>query len=119
MWFPIVPTTLYRCRYHHVLFRVVDYLLRATSQDFFAYFGQKYPAYAPFTTPVYSNIGYYLLGLAIENVTGTSYAQYVEQAIINPLNLTHTTIGPPANLNSTFITAGTSWGATSLGFEDR
>ena len=35
----------------------------------------------------YSNLGYILLGQLIENITGTSYEQYVEKNILQPLSL--------------------------------
>jgi CubicO group peptidase (beta-lactamase class C family) len=36
-------------------------------------------------TPVYSNIGYYLLGQVVAKAAGMPYAKYVQQAILNPL----------------------------------
>jgi D-alanyl-D-alanine carboxypeptidase len=39
----------------------------------------------------YSNIGYSLLGLAIEAVTGTGYAAHVQAAVVDPLGLADTT----------------------------
>ena len=38
----------------------------------------------------YSNIGYSLLGAVLEAVTGTSYAEHVTQALLNPLALRRT-----------------------------
>jgi D-alanyl-D-alanine carboxypeptidase len=38
----------------------------------------------------YSNIGYALVGLAIESVTGTSYAEHLRTAVLEPLGLTRT-----------------------------
>jgi D-alanyl-D-alanine carboxypeptidase len=38
----------------------------------------------------YSNIGYSLLGLVIEAVTGTSYAAHVQTAVVDPLGLADT-----------------------------
>jgi CubicO group peptidase (beta-lactamase class C family) len=38
----------------------------------------------------YSNTGYVLLGLVIEKVTGRPYADYLKEAILKPLGLTHT-----------------------------
>jgi D-alanyl-D-alanine carboxypeptidase len=38
----------------------------------------------------YSNIGYALVGLAIEAVTGTSYAEHVRTAVLEPLGLRST-----------------------------
>ncbi|TQN41971.1 CubicO group peptidase (beta-lactamase class C family) [Blastococcus colisei] len=38
----------------------------------------------------YSNIGYALVGLAIEAVTGTSYVEHLRTAVLEPLGLTRT-----------------------------
>jgi D-alanyl-D-alanine carboxypeptidase len=38
----------------------------------------------------YSNVGYILLGLLIEHVTGTAYADYVQNEILRPLGLDRT-----------------------------
>jgi len=38
----------------------------------------------------YSNSGYVLLGLVIEAVSGVSYQQYVQEAVIAPCGMTHT-----------------------------
>ena len=40
----------------------------------------------------YSNTGYILLGLIIEQVSGLSFEDYIQQAILNPLNLKNTGI---------------------------
>jgi D-alanyl-D-alanine carboxypeptidase len=38
----------------------------------------------------YSNVGYALIGLAIESVTGTSYAEHLRTSVLEPLGLGHT-----------------------------
>ena len=43
----------------------------------------------------YSNVNYNLLGLIIEQVTGRSYAEYMEDEILIPLGLTNTYVGRP------------------------
>ena len=47
----------------------------------------------PGTKYKYSNIGYWLLGKTIEKVSGISYAQFVQDNIFSPLNLTPGDIG--------------------------
>jgi D-alanyl-D-alanine carboxypeptidase len=42
---------------------------------------------------LYSNIGYWYLGKIIEKVSGQSYASYIGQYIMEPLNLSSTEIG--------------------------
>jgi D-alanyl-D-alanine carboxypeptidase len=49
--------------------------------------GAKVPVGSAFN---YSNLGYGLLGMVIETVTGVSYADHVRTAIIEPLGLDHT-----------------------------
>ncbi|RBY98023.1 serine hydrolase [Blastococcus sp. TF02-8] len=48
------------------------------------------PVHAPNEQFKYSNVGYALLGLAIEAVTGVSYAEHCRTAIVDPLGLTRT-----------------------------
>ncbi|MCR4787527.1 MAG: beta-lactamase family protein [Lachnospiraceae bacterium] len=44
----------------------------------------------------YSNVNYNLLGLIVENVTGKPYREYMENEILLPLGLTHTSAGVPS-----------------------
>ena len=54
--------------------------------------------FTPGTQYSYSNSNYYLLGLAVQRVTGESYNGYLEKRIIAPLGLSHT--GPcPAQMS--------------------
>ncbi|KIW35172.1 uncharacterized protein PV07_01886 [Cladophialophora immunda] len=89
-----------------------------TWDDFFNNFGRRPPVYAPFTTPVYSNIGYALLGRVIENVSGKTYAAHLEDAIFAPANLKRTFLGAPSNSSIGFIPAETNWWGTPLGYEN-
>ncbi|GEM_PF-1441994 len=41
----------------------------------------------------YSNTGYYLLSLAIENASGMSFARYIEEAIFTPADMTQSRVG--------------------------
>lgn len=90
-----------------------------TEADFFDNWGRKYPAYAPYTTPVYSNIGFAILGLVIERATGKSYSQYMQDAIFGPLALHHTSVDQPLNISDAFITKETGDGDISEGFLER
>lgn len=49
------------------------------------------PYFAPGTAWGYSNTNYVLAGMLIEQVTGHSYAQQIEQRILRPLGMTRTT----------------------------
>jgi CubicO group peptidase (beta-lactamase class C family) len=48
--------------------------------------------FAPGEQCLYSNPGYWLLGMIIEQVSGTSYRQFLNQRIFDPLGMTKTTI---------------------------
>ncbi len=54
------------------------------------WFASRDLAYTPGDRYVYSNSGYFVLGLIIEQVTGESYAEYVQREILDPLKLRET-----------------------------
>lgn len=53
------------------------------------------PVFAPNQKSTYSNIAFILLGLALENVTGMPYADYIKTAIFEPLGMNHTSFEKP------------------------
>ena len=59
--------------------------------DFFKNIGDTILFIEPDKVFSYSNIGYALLGLAIEQLTGKSYPDAVNKAVIKPLKLNNTT----------------------------
>ena len=63
----------------------------------------SHPVYAPYSQPVYSDMAYSLLALALENITGTPFPTIFERSIINPLNLTSTSYDAPSNLSNSII----------------
>ena len=48
---------------------------------------RKQPVFAPNQKSTYSNVAFELLGLAIEEVTGLSYDDYISQAILAPIGM--------------------------------
>jgi len=48
------------------------------------------PSFSPFVTPAYSDIGYTLLGYALEQMTGKPFQQSFEDKLVKPLNLNRT-----------------------------
>ncbi|UKZ93574.1 uncharacterized protein TrAFT101_008484 [Trichoderma asperellum] len=64
-------------------------------KDFFDNFGKRPPVYAPFTTPVYSNIGTTLLGLVIESVTNHTYQDWIQQSIFDPIKMNRSFLSSP------------------------
>ncbi|KIW12893.1 hypothetical protein PV08_08080 [Exophiala spinifera] len=95
----------------------VPYTSGCSWDEFFQNFGKRPPIFGAFTSPAYSNIGYALLGKVIENVTGKPYAQYLQDAIFKPTNMSRSSVGAPSNTSAAFIPAGTSWYGANLGYE--
>lgn len=97
----------------------LDLLVLICSPVFFNNVGRAHPVYRPFTTPVYSNLGYALLGRVIENVSGQTYANYLEQNVIKKAGMNRTTVTDAPASNLGFIPAESNWWGTSLGFKER
>lgn len=51
-------------------------------------------AYEPGTRYLYSNIGYAMLGIALQRAAGEPFTKYIEKRIIAPLGMTSTTFDP-------------------------
>ena len=65
--------------------------------DFFDGFTKRHPVYAPFTTPVYSNAAFQILGYVIEKVAGEPYELAIQNSILKPLSLSRTSLKPPTS----------------------
>src|SRR5205814_5189358 len=66
-----------------------------SSEEFLDSIKGKEPVYAPNQKSTYSNVAFNLLGLALENVTGLTYSQYIEESIFKPLNMTSSSLEKP------------------------
>lgn len=58
-----------------------------TPKQMIDYFKNEPIRFAPGTKYEYSNSGYFLLGYIIEQITGMSYAQYIEENFFKPLGM--------------------------------
>lgn len=58
-----------------------------TAKDLLPLIASQPLEFQPGTKEVYSNGGYFLLGALIEEVTGTSYADFLKREIFSPLNM--------------------------------
>ena len=56
---------------------------------------QQKPVFAPNQKSTYSNDAFELLGLALEEVTGQAYSDYITEAILKPLNMTKASFATP------------------------
>jgi CubicO group peptidase (beta-lactamase class C family) len=53
------------------------------------------PAFAPATSPAYSNAAYEVLSFALEKITGKTFETMFEESIVDRLNLSSTSLGQP------------------------
>jgi CubicO group peptidase (beta-lactamase class C family) len=84
--------------------------------DFFNNFGKRPPVYAPFTAPLYSNIGTTLLGLVIETATNQTYQEWIQRSILNPIGMNRTFLSRPADSLGFIPINATDW-PVELGVE--
>ncbi|PDZ06653.1 D-alanyl-D-alanine carboxypeptidase [Bacillus cereus] len=71
-------------------FDIMDTKKSYTAEEFVEMGISLPPDFAPGKGWSYSNTGYVLLGILIEKVTGNSYAEEIEDRIIEPLDLSNT-----------------------------
>lgn len=91
-----------------------------TSTDIIDYVNRRQPVYMPGTSPVYSNIGFAILGMVIEAVTGKSFDDVVKSDIFEVAGLGSTSFNGPDEsfLEAGFIPFGEStWNVTLGVFE--
>lgn len=53
------------------------------------------PAFPTWYTPSYSNMAFQLLGYVLQNITGHSFGEVVNDAILKPLGLHRTSVTLP------------------------
>lgn len=81
-----------------------------TREQYFKGFTKSHPVYAPSTATIYSNAGYQILGYALENITGKSFPDLVEETIYKPLQLSSSSWRfPPSNNSTSVITNPFVW----------
>jgi len=74
---------------------MIDYYVRRTgetkqpSADLLSQLKEEYLCFEPGSASKYSNIGYRLLGIMIERVTGERFENYLEKEVFKPLGLNH------------------------------
>jgi CubicO group peptidase (beta-lactamase class C family) len=70
----------------------------AGSRETISKFGMV--VFPPNTRFEYSNIGMKILDAAIEQVSGASYADYLQREVFRPLGMTHSAVGLPAGVQA-------------------
>lgn len=76
--------------------------------DFLQGLNKRHPVYAPFTTPVYSNAAFEILGYVLEKVTSQPYETVVQNTIFKPLGLSRSTVSKPRNTSQGVVPVGKS-----------
>lgn len=79
--------------------------------EFFADFPTQHPIVAPYTTQVYSNAAFQILGYALENITGQSMRDIFDEYLVKSLNLMSTSYHLPDSPETSIIPYNTtaSW----------
>lgn len=67
------------------------------------------PVFAPNQKSTYSNVAFSLLGLALSNATGLSYADYMQAAIFGPLGMRRTSLRQPADAHAALPASPHLW----------
>jgi len=96
-WPQAAPITLRALLCHHA--GLPTYLLKGffserSLTDLLHELQDEHLAFEPHTSFNYSNLGYNLLGLAVERLTGRPYAEAVQQQLLAPLGMCHTSFSP-------------------------
>ncbi|KAJ2986061.1 hypothetical protein NUW58_g5208 [Xylaria curta] len=85
-------------------------LLPCNREEYFQGIVQRHPIFAPQTTPVYSNLGFRILGYVLEAMSGTSYAALIQSKVLEPLALKDTSAKVPPRRGSWVIPTGNESG---------
>ncbi|CAI6092362.1 unnamed protein product, partial [Clonostachys chloroleuca] len=57
--------------------------------EYFEGFIQRHPVFSPYSTPIYSNAAYRLLGYVLERLSGKPYHDLIETSVLRSLDLNH------------------------------
>ncbi|KAI8658819.1 Beta-lactamase domain-containing protein [Fusarium keratoplasticum] len=85
--------------------------------DFWANFGKRSPVYSPWTSPIYSNVAFLILGLVIEEVSGQKFEDFVQEKVLEVAGMTSTTYTKPGDSVGAISPDDVYWNAT-LGILD-
>ena len=71
----------------------------------------SYPVTAVAKTPMYSNIAFSLIGLALKEATGKNYTQLLDELVAQPLGLSSTRESPGDDDLAVIPPGESSWGS--------
>ncbi|KAJ5359494.1 uncharacterized protein N7496_011907 [Penicillium cataractarum] len=93
---------------------------RCSSSEFIQHLATRVPVAPAGVTPSYSNMAFQLLGYIIEERARMSFAEVVQQRILNPLGMNETTVFAPGDSNMGVIPVNetvSAWSARTTGSE--
>lgn len=73
--------------------------------------------YSPWTSPIYSNVAFLILGLVIEEVSGQKFEDFVQEKVLDVAGMTSTTYTKPEDSVGAISPDDVYWNAT-LGILD-
>ncbi|KAF5683278.1 beta-lactamase 3 [Fusarium circinatum] len=82
-----------------------------TGQDILSGMRESYPQTTPNERPAYSNMAFILLGMALEESTGKTYAQLLEEIVSYPLDMKNTFPSPGDDGKAVIPPGDSSWGS--------
>lgn len=92
-------------------------LRQLTAPDFWDNFGKRSPVYSPWTSPIYSNVAFLILGLVIEEVSGQKFEDFVQEKVLDVAGMSSTTYTKPKDSVGAISPDDVYWNAT-LGILD-
>ncbi|KAF4983710.1 hypothetical protein FZEAL_926 [Fusarium zealandicum] len=89
-----------------------------TSKDLLEQVNLRPPVYAPFTNPIYSNVGHALLGLVVEAANDKPIAEVIKRDILDVVGMKNTYVGETPPVDDLFIPSKEPTWNASLGVFD-
>jgi len=68
-----------------------------TFGEFFDGLILQHPTFPTSVSPTYSNSAFQILAYALETITGKSFASSLDEGILKPLGMTHTSLEEPSS----------------------
>ncbi|GKU05091.1 beta-lactamase family protein [Fusarium langsethiae] len=82
-----------------------------TGQDIIDGMKSSYPQTTPNERPAYSNMAFVLLGMALEEYTGKTFTQLLQEMATDPLDMNNTFSSPRNDDNAVIPPGDSSWGS--------
>jgi hypothetical protein len=90
-----------------------------STEEYFNGVLSSHPVFDSFHSPAYSNPGFNILGYAMKNITGKSFANQWKESIADPLGLTRTYLKPPTHEKNVIVpvSLAASWFPIDAGLQ--